>query len=203
MDAYIQGNGQSPYKVLCQGLFAEHLTVLGLQPLIRRYGFTVMFAPPSLEHGREQPGMDILLCDSENMTYLGIDVKMRRSRDRRYRDRFGWNELVKSPFVYLSLGDWSTPLPDGTAISFSDWMRLYSIPFARRLGAIPYLHDLRTYLVTRIEQNLNAYYDWLRRPDRKQDSYNYPGSDEDLKLLQEKLSIVQSLFADLNTIGKE
>jgi hypothetical protein len=189
--------GTQTKESMSQALMAEHLVSLAIQPLIAEQGFHTMLAPQSLEHGKNQKGIDLIISDNEMMTYLGIDVKLRRGRSIQNRDGYGWNATLKAPYIYLSLGNWSTAMREGEEVNVKDWLADYAVPKIQDSGKIPHLNKLRTYLVARIERSLNGYHERLIDGSMYNHSFGLPELEEDKVILARKLSNMQSVFTEL------
>lgn len=192
---YLTSNGKR--KEATQGLFAEQIVRLALQPTLEETGFQIALAPQSLEHGNDQKGVDLLISDSNNMPYLGIDVKLHHGRSSRKRDGHGWSENLLSPHIYLSLGDWTSTVNGNSNISMKKWLKTVAIPRINDARPIPEIKSLRSFLVERIERSLNGYHDKLLDPEDFFDNSVIPEDKNEREILTEKLGVMHSLFTDL------
>jgi hypothetical protein len=189
--------GKPRHEVMSHVLIAERIVALSLQPVFEDAGFRAVLAPQTLERGGEQKGVDLIVSDPDNMTYLGIDVKLRSGTSPYNRDGYGWSPSLKSPYIYLSLGNWSTEMREKEEVTVKDWLADFAIPKIQQTGKIPKLHALRQYLIGRMERSLSGYRERLLEPNEGYLCFGLPKSKEDREILEEKVGIMHSLFADL------
>jgi hypothetical protein len=195
MDGLLSGN--TKHEQMAHALLAENTVELALQPVLKDE-FKARLAPQSLEWSRDgNKGVDILISDSEDYVYLGIDVKLHENRSPRGRDGFGWNDRLKTPFVFLALGNWSVDIQEREEVKVKDWLRYYTIPHLRQSKHIPGVTEFRHYLIGRIEQSLNGYREHLLEPDYYSYDVGLPEDVSGKQLLEEKLAVMQSLFTEL------
>lgn len=194
--------GRQKHEQMAQGLIAEEMVRLALKPLIKEAGFETSLAPQSLErseieNGEKMKGVDLIITDLDKLTYLGIDVKLRKAISSRNRDGHGWNSRLKTPFIYLSLGNWDITMRQGESIEVKDWIKEYTLPKLKSTGGIPVFDDFRRYVVGRIERSLNGFREELDG-EYKYEYGNLPYDLDEINVLREKVGIMQSLFTDLN-----
>lgn len=191
-------NGETRHEVMTQGLLAEQMVHLALRPLLQDAGFFPSLAPQSLEHGKGQKGIDMLIRDNRNTPYLGIDVKLRQGQSELGRDGFGWDSKLQTPFVFLSLGNWYPSMRDAEDVTVKDWLSKYSIPGIQRTGKIPRLDELRGYLLGRLERTLNGAHVAIREPEVfPRTCATLPDNIKDLKKMREKVGVMHHLFTAL------
>jgi hypothetical protein len=192
-------DGKPRRNEMSHSLFAEEIVCLALDPLLQRGGFSSCLAPQSLEHGVDQKGVDVLISDKNNMAYLGIDVKLRIGKSLLGRDGFGWSHHLLSPYIYLSLGNWSVDTWEENGVNIRGWLADYALPKIPESGKIPKISELRRYLIDRIERSLSGFMDRVYSPKEDDLNYGMPSTAEDLMILEEKLPVIYSLFFDLKT----
>lgn len=193
LNLYFEGDPKHDSIV---GHFIEPVVCLSLRPYLQEGGFDVVLAPQSLEHGDGQKGVDILITDSEQLVLLGIDVKSKKGRSSRGRDTYGWSPALRSPFVYLSLGNWNPAMQDRRDVSVHDWSRGYVVPNLQKSGQIPNIQDFRQYLLKRLERTVYSFRERMHDPSRFQQQI-VPQTPEEASILEEKLGIVHSLITDV------
>lgn len=186
------------HQEMSLALALEYLVHLALRGPLSETGFTLDLSPQSLECSQEgQKGVDLLIADSNQLVYLGIDVKLRVGASAYERDGYGWNARLFSPYIYLSLGNFSVSTRDQQQLSVRDWFRSCAVPHIRGSGKIPHLDQFRSYLISRIERSLNGYLERLREPEMYSNDFGIPTTANEQALLTEKLATMQSLFTDL------
>lgn len=194
MNLYIDGN---PKHESIRGLFVEPLVCFSLRPYLQQAGFDIILAPQSLEHGIEQKGVDLLIVDPDQYVYLGIDVKTRKDRSSKGRDRYGWSSKLKSPYIFLSLGNWDVELRENKKITVPRWTREMVVPNIQKTGKIPRINNFKDYIVSKAE---NTVYSFRNRLDDRKRYYggSLPQNREERTMLEEKLGIIHSLLTDIS-----
>lgn len=196
LDRYLHGNSRK--GEMTEGHLAEQMVNLALRPMLSPAGFSSRLAPESLEHGNDQKGVDILITNPRNKVFLGIDVKLRRGKSRYQRDGFGWSPKMRSPFIYLSLGNWAgPPNSHGNEISIKEWLKNQSKNGIIKSGQIPYLDALRRYLAVRIERTLEHAHAATREPQIFPHTHMLPEGTRDLTIMREKIGVMHHLFTAL------
>lgn len=194
--------GRAIQEELSLSFALEHMVNLALRVPFEETGFTVQLSPQTLERSEPgQKGVDLLICDSENLIYLGIDVKLRAGHSSYQRDGYGWNPGVLSPYIYLALGNFVVNMREQQNISVREWLKRYAIPKIGSTGKIPQLDLFRSYLIGRIERSISGSLERLRDPyNNDERPIGFPRTAQELTIMEEKLSIMQSLFFDLRQV---
>lgn len=191
-------SGEAFFKEMAEALVLEHIVNLSLRNPLEDVGFKVDLTPQSLEKSNQgQKGVDLLVCDTEQMVYLGIDVKLRRGKSPYERDGFGWNSNLLSPFIYLSLGNFKVDMWDKDNVGIREWLGKYVIPKVITTGKIPEIDVFRKYLLTRIEKSLTGCVERIREPDLFKHDFGLPKTPREQLILEEKLALMESLFQGL------
>lgn len=188
-------SGRSRQDELSHSLMAEHVVQLSLNPALQRLGFAAAIAPQSLEHGKDQKGVDLIISDTNNLVYMGIDVKLREKR-RTFPDRdgYGWSDTLRSPYFYLSLGNWRIDMREREEVPIRDWLTEYTIPSITGSKQIPRVAAFRDYLIGRIGRSIEAYRKRLDDTEFESGIYIIPDAQEDQQILREKLAVMHGVF---------
>jgi len=185
------------HETFTQAILTEHIVRLAFEPLLEKTGFNSTLAPQTLERSDEQQkGVDLLITDENNLSYLGIDVKLRTSKSRFQRDGFDWNSMLLSPYIYFSLGNWSVDMKEQEDVTIKKWLTEYAIPKIIKTGKIPQINSLRQYMVGRVKRSLEGYQEMLDEVDIRQ-VYGVPETEAGREVLALKLEIMHSLFEEL------
>lgn len=186
---------------MAKSLALEYLVELALQYFLRDHGFKIQTAPQTLElSDSTQKGVDLLITDASDVVLLGVDVKLRRGHSSYNRDGYGWNQNLRTPYIYLSLGNLAISTREKEAISAVEWLTNYVVPYIGSSGKIPHIDTFRIYLLERIERSLFGLIERLREPEMYTNSFGLPTGDpsqENYMILEEKLLITHSLFAEI------
>jgi hypothetical protein len=200
METLLQGDPSR--EQMAQSLIAEQIVKLSLRHLLQNTGFCANLAPQTLECGTQnQKGVDVIVVDTNNLAYLGIDVKCRVGKSPWNRDGYGWNQGLLAPFIYLSLGNWKIDTYDRQQVPIKEWLSGYAIPKIAQSGKIPHFFDFERYIAGRIERSLNGFTERIKEDPANIPPFLLPKNYEAVLLLEEKLAIMQSLFIDLQQWG--
>jgi hypothetical protein len=178
----------SPYSVL-----AEQIVNLALDPVLARHSYHSHSASQNLDAGDQDKGVDVLIADKSNIVVLGIDVKLRQGRSVARRDGGGWSPRLKSPYIYLSLGDWSTLNKSNTTINVKQWLADAVAPNLSNSGKIPHFVSFQSYIIDRLSRSLQSFYhQFICHPNSS--TWGFPKAVEDRQILRAKLEILNKFF---------
>jgi len=198
MDGFLTEDKKIKWFEVSQSYLAEQLVRIAIKSPLEERGFFLDLAPQSLEHGNNQKGVDLIIVDSCQTICLGIDLKLKKSRNKSGHDGYGWCQNILSPFIYLKMGDWSLETREETDVNIRQWIQKYTCPKLKTTGKIPRVYELRQYLIPRVTNTLNTYLEALDRP-KDEFSYLYiPEDRQSVNLLKNKLLNLYSLFSDLS-----
>jgi len=185
-------------KEFPQALFSEHIVFTALEKPINEMNFKLYTAPQSLDISRKNnKGIDLLICNNENIPFLGINVKLRKGRSVLNRDGYGWHSKLQAPYIYLSLGNWTVDTREGKETRIRQWLDECAIPKISESGKIPKFWDFRKYLIERIDRSLDGFTEKL--DDRQYDiNYGLPETMIEMSVLKDKLPVISSVFSQLN-----
>ena len=196
IDCYI--SGQRPKTEMPQALLAEELVRIAVKNPLEERGFFLHLAPQNFESGKNQKGVDLIIVDNNDMICLGVDLKLKKGRSRFNRDGFGWSPKLHSPYIYLTMGNWSLETREESHVSIRKWISEYTCPKLRTSGKIPHIQELRRYIITRIEKSLSGYIEMLKEPIGEFANITIPESQGEVSILEDKLFTLHLLFSSLN-----
>lgn len=188
---------RKPQTEFSQALLAEELVGIAIKKPLKERGFFLHLAPQNLESGKNQKGVDLLITDSNNMICLGIDLKLRKGRSNFNRDGFGWASNLQSPYIYLTMGNWSLKTRQEPHVGIRKWINDYTCPKLITSGKIPNIYELRQYVIPRIERSISGYIETLKEPNINFVEATTPKSREEVDILEYKLFILSLLFCSL------
>lgn len=189
------------HQEMAVALTLEYLVVLALQRQLMKVGFNIYLAPQSIECGKEdQKGIDVIIVDSENSPYLGINVKLRKGKSTLSRDSGGWNGNISTPYIYLSLGSLAINTKEKNKLDVKQWLTESVIPNIKISGKFPHFEQFQHYLIQRIEKSLCGLSDVIQHESEKYKTSTYrqaPREDESKQIFEEKIRIMHQLFSEL------
>ena len=191
-------SGKINPKEFPQALFSEHIVYTALEGPVNEMNYKIFTAPQSLDISRKNnKGIDLLICNKENIPFLGINVKLRKGRSSFNRDGYGWHSKLQAPYIYLSLGNWTVDTREGKETRIRQWLDECAIPKISESGKIPQFWDFRNYLIARIDRSLDGF---IEKLDNKQNDLNFglPETMIEMSILRQKLPAISSVFGQLN-----
>ncbi|MCL4384587.1 hypothetical protein M1116_03980 [Patescibacteria group bacterium] len=175
-------------------LLAEYVTALSLEPLLTPWDHRVDLAPQSLEHGRGQRGVDLLIRNAEDKIMLGIDVKLKSNRSRHNQNGGAWLDNLKAPYINLTLGNWEVVTREGAGVK--GWLINCVLPNVPESGKIPHLDELRAFLVPRIKNSLVSQLE-ISRSGHPHPWYHLPESRQERIVYRQKLEGMIEIFGQI------
>lgn len=218
IDNYLQTGGKGNNE-LPRAFMSEWTTYACLSSPFTDTDYHVGLAPAAFEHGGEgYKGDDILMSvKNKNNTldpFLGINVKLQKKKPTCRDERHSYNPLTRSPSIQLSLGDWeftsrelmaknTNDELEGEKMKIRDWLNDVVVPRIAEGDKIPFFHDLRRFMVQRVNSTLGSY---LWKADRFvngeytpsiQEETIFPKEGGDFTIFYEKLNLAKQLFDEV------
>lgn len=180
-------------KSFSPSYLAEYVTALSLDTLVSPFGYRIDMAPQSVEHGSGQRGVDLILRNTFGKIMLGIDIKLGCNRSSLNQNGGEWLDNLKAPFINLTLGNWKIKAREPEVVTAKDWLLRCVLPNVPGSGKIPYLDDLRRFLVPRIKNSVVSQWEGSRNSAAIA-RFHVPESRQDRLVYQQKLEGVRELF---------
>lgn len=179
-------------------LLAEYVVALSLEPLLSPYRYSIDIAPQSIDHGQNgQRGVDLLILNPYRHIMMGIDVKLRASKSSLNQNGGSWLPHLESPFINLTLGNWSVTSKDPQVKSVKDWILNCVVPNVPNSGKIPQINSLRSFLIPRLINSLNSQLQISHEPDPSP-FIKLPETRQQMSIYRQKLTGLISLFNQIN-----
>ncbi len=179
-------------------LLSEFVVALAVNPLISPYGYGVDMAAQSIENGKEQRGVDLLVVDDNQKIMMGIDVKLRGNKIDQGRNGGAWLDNIAAPFINLTLGNWKVEAKNKEVNNVKDWLIFCVLPNINDSGQIPELKSLRYFTVPRIK---NSLINQLERMESEKtiDFYKLPMNRQKSLACKQKLTGLIGLFTKIES----
>lgn len=173
------------------------MVALSLEPLLSPYHYSIDLAPQSIEHGKGQRGVDLLILNPHRHIMMGIDVKLKANKSSNNQNGGAWLPHLQTPFINLTLGNWQVSSKDPQVKSIKDWMVKCVIPNVPNSGKIPQLNSLRSFIVPRLINSLDSQ---LRNSHKSRPSrfVKLPETRQQMIIYRQKLTGLINLFNQIN-----
>lgn len=203
---YIATNGVEE-RSDSHSFLAEWASYISLISPLENAGYTVSLATPQLEHGRPgRHGVDLVVgrkTGDEPDPLLGINIKLQRLKETTVSDSHRFDPAIQGPSLNLSLGNWAVKTREQEEVDIRRWIQSLAVPNVIQTGKIPYIPELRKYIIDRVFSTLNIYtWKWEQycRGNYNLNEHQLcliPENEEDEGAFEEKLFTSHQLFQEL------